>query len=211
MKRFILIAFVAAVVLQACNEEEPLRYLPIYGPTDENNKSNHKVGDFSLTSQEGKVITQKDFDDKIYVADFFFTTCHNICPIMSGQMERVYDKYKDNSTVMFLSHSVNPEFDSVPVLAKYAAAHHAAASKWIFVTGDKKQIYDLARNSYLVTATEGDGGPDDFVHTQNFALVDKDKRIRGYYDGTDSTDVSKLMLDMDLLLQEYAYKEKHKE
>ena len=117
-------------------------------------------------------------------------------------MERVNEKFKDEPTVMFLSHSVNPEFDTPDILKEYAEHHHADANRWHFVTGDKKQIYDLARQSYLVIATAGDGGPDDFVHTQNFALVDKQKRIRGYYDGTDSTEVNKLIDDITILLKE---------
>lgn len=205
---WVIILFVAVLsfLWMSCNEERPLRVLPVYGPVDENTKPNHHISDFSLTNQEGKIVTQKDFDGKIYVADFFFTTCRSICPIMSTQLERVYDKYKTNPDVMFISHSVNPVYDTPQILQEYANKHHADVNKWMFVTGDKKQIYELARDSYLVSATEGDGGDEDFVHTQNFALVDKEKRIRGYYDGTDSTDVNKLMTEMDMLLKEYKYK-----
>lgn len=191
------------ISFSSCTEEKALRVLPVYGPVDENEKVNHRVSNFSLISQDGKTITQKDFDDKIFVADFFFTTCPSICPRMTGQMQRVYEKFNDNADVMFLSHTVNPEKDTPAVLAEYAKKHNASSSKWIFATGDKKQIYDLARNSYLVDASQGDGGDDDFVHTQNFALVDKDKRIRGYYDGTDEKEVDKLIAEINVLLKEY--------
>lgn len=180
-----------------------MRVLPVYGPADENEKVNHRVSNFSLTDQDGKVVSQKNFEGKIYVADFFFTTCPSICPRMTGQMQRVYEKYKDRADVMFLSHTVNPEKDTPEVLAEYARKHNADISKWIFATGDKKQIYELARNSYLVDASQGDGSENDFVHTQNFALVDKDKRIRGYYDGTDEKDVDKLIAEINVLIQEY--------
>lgn len=175
---------------------------PFMGPTNEETKASHHVQPFSLIDQDGDTITNHTFDGKIYVADFFFTTCRSICPVMSTQMERVAEKYANNPNVLIISHSVNPEYDTPAVLKEYADMHHAVSGKWFFVTGDKKQIYDLARTSYLSIASKGDGGPDDFIHTQNFALVDKDKRIRGYYDGTDSTDVNRLLTDIDLLLQE---------
>ncbi len=193
---------VTAVLISSCVEDKPLRTLPIYGPVDEQTKANHKVAGFSLINQDGKTVTQKDFENKIYVADFFFTTCPSICPKMSTQMERVCQKFADENTVAFLSHTVNPDADTPEVLKQYADKHHASSGKWNFVTGDKKQIYDLARYSYLVDASVGDGGENDFVHTQNFALVDKHKRIRGYYDGTDSTEVNKLMDDIAVLLYE---------
>jgi protein SCO1/2 len=203
---------------RAYTSKKPARVLPTYGQDERDSLAAdgkkipvpvvHTIQDFSFTDQTGKTITPKDFAGKIYVTDFFFTTCPGICPKMTKQMERVYAKYKDNGQVLFLSHTVNPKLDSVPVLAEYAELHQADARKWHFVTGDKKELYDMARYGYFVTATEGDGGESDFVHTEKFVLVDKDKRIRGYYNGTDSTDVDKLMIDMNLLLSEYAYQDK---
>jgi protein SCO1/2 len=128
---------------------------------------------------------------------------------MSSQMERIYDKFKGNPEVKFLSHTVDPEIDTVKQLKAYAIKHNADAKQWMFVTGDKKELYAIARTGYLLNAEQGDGGPDDFIHTQNFALIDKDKRIRGFYDGTDSLEMNQLMKDIDLLLKEYHYKEKH--
>ena len=161
----------------------------------------HLVNNFSFTDQNGKTITENDFKGKIYVADFFFTTCKTICPKMTTQMQRVVETYKKEPTVLFLSHTVYPENDSVSVLAEYAKTKNADASRWHFVTGSKKELYDMARNSYLLSSDKGDGGSDDFVHTQKFALVDADRHIRGIYDGLDSTDVNRLISDIDILLK----------
>jgi|SRR4051812_24329534 protein SCO1/2 len=194
------------------DKDKPTRMLPIYGQKEYESKNGktdttfHTIQSFSFTDQDGKTITQDSFKECVYVTDFFFTTCHSICPIMSNQMERVYTKYKGNKEVKFLSHTVDPEIDTVQQLKAYAIKHNADAAQWMFVTGEKKALYDIARKGYLLNAEEGDGGPDDFIHTQNFALVDKDKRIRGFYDGTDSTDMNHLMQDIDLLLAEYKYK-----
>jgi protein SCO1/2 len=193
---------------------KPARYLPIYGEKSyeaKNGKTDttyHTIQDFSFTNQDGQTVTQKNMDGSVYVTDFFFTTCHSICPIMSSQMERIYIKFKNNQEVKFLSHTVDPEIDTVAQLKAYAIKHNADAKQWMFVTGDKKELYAIARTGYLLNAEEGDGGPDDFIHTQNFALIDKDKRIRGFYDGTDSLEMNQLMKDIDLLLAEYHYKEK---
>lgn len=194
--------------------EKPLRYLPIYGEKSyelKNGKTDttfHTIQDFSFTDQEGRTITQKEFENAIYVTDFFFTTCHSICPKMSTQMQRIAEKFKGNIEVKFLSHTVDPETDTVEQLKRYAVQHKADSHQWMFVTGDKKALYDIARTGYLLDAGIGDGGPDDFIHTQNFALIDKDKRIRGYYDGTNTAEMDQLIKDIDLLLAEYRFKEK---
>jgi protein SCO1/2 len=161
----------------------------------------HKVQNFSFTDQTGKTITADDFKGKIYVADFFFTTCKNICPIMTNQMKRVVETYKNTPSVLFLSHTVFPEHDSVNVLAEYAKIHNADPNRWHFVTGKKKDLYDMARKSYLLSTDSGDGGKEDFVHTQMFALVDVNRHVRGFYNGTDSLDVNKLIVDIDRLLK----------
>jgi protein SCO1/2 len=197
------------------DRDKPIRYLPVFGAKSYESKNGktdtvfHTIQNFSFTNQDGQTVTQKTLDGSIYVADFFFTTCHSICPIMSGQMERVVEKFKGNNEVKFISHTVDPQIDTVEQLKRYAIQHNADSKQWMFVTGDKKALYDVARTSYLLDAEKGDGGPDDFIHTQNFALIDKDKRIRGYYDGTDTTDMNQLAKDINLLLAEYHYKEKH--
>ena len=187
--------------------------LPIYNPSDLNPKlvdesvqgvtQLHRVGSFNLIDQEGKIVTEENFKDKIYITDFFFVTCPTICPKMATQMNRVYDEFIDNSDVLFLSHTVMPEKDSVPVLNEYAKELHVNNVKWKFVTGDKKEIYNLARKTYFAAITEGDGGVDDFIHTENFILVDKEKRLRGFYDGTSEKDINRLITDIYTLLSEY--------
>ena len=163
----------------------------------------HRVGSFNLTNQDGYTITESNYEGKIYVTDFFFVTCPTICPKMTKQMNRVYDEFKDNPDISFLSHTVMPEADSVSVLNKYAKDLGVSSDRWNFVTGDKKQIYNLARKTYFAAITEGDGGINDFVHTENFVLVDKEKRLRGFYDGTSKEDVDRLIIEINALLEEY--------
>ncbi len=162
----------------------------------------HTVSGFSFTDQTGRTVTERDFKGKIYITDFFFTTCGSICPIMSRHMMGLAKKYKEDDRIRFLSHTVDPETDSVPVLAEYAKLHDADPRQWHLVTGPKKDLYDMARNQYYASVEPGNGGPDDFIHTQRFTLVDKNRQIRGFYDGTDSTAIVKLERDLKLLLEE---------
>lgn len=166
-------------------------------------RKDHKIADFKLVNQNGDTITQDDYKDKIYVADFFFTTCVSICPIMTDNMVLIQEEIKNNPQVKLLSHSVTPLIDTVPQLKKYAQEKGVIDSKWNMVTGDKKQIYELARKSYLAVKTDGDGGQYDMIHTENFILVDKDKQIRGFYDGTNSDDIDKLLHDIKVLEKQY--------
>ncbi|GGG31022.1 hypothetical protein GCM10011532_13130 [Christiangramia forsetii] len=159
----------------------------------------HKIADFKLVNQNGDTITEEFYKDKIYIADFFFTTCLTICPVMTDHMIKIQEKIKDDDEVLLLSHTVFPVTDSVPVLKKYAEEKGVIDEKWNLVTGDKKEIYDLARKSYLATKSTGDGGPYDMIHTENFVLVDKNKQIRGFYDGTDSEAIKTLMHDLKVL------------
>lgn len=173
---------------------KPQKTLPIFTPKDVNPQLvdttvqhvgyNHRIADFKFTNQNGKAITQDDYKDKIYVAEFFFTTCPTICPIMTENMVWLQDKIKDMPDVLLLSHTVTPDIDSVPVLKKYALEKGVLDNKWNLVTGNKKDIYYIARKSYLAVET---GKPEelyDMVHTENFVLIDKKGRIRGFYDGT---------------------------
>jgi protein SCO1/2 len=188
---------------------KPSKVLPYYGQkelaTNGKDSVEHYIKDFSFVNQEGKTITQKNLDGCIYVADYFFCTCQSICPIMSDEMELLAKHYKGDKEIKFISHTVNPENDSVPVLADYAKAHHADPSQWFLVTGDKKELYNLARTSYLIAATTGtgDGGVNDFIHSEYFVLVDKEKHIRAMYDGTNHKDMLKLMEDIEVLKKEY--------
>lgn len=138
-------------------------------------KKYHTIADFQLVNQNGKIITQKEYENKIYIADFFFTTCPTICPVMTKNMVAIQEVIKNDPDVMLLSHTVTPDIDSVAQLKKYAMEKGVIDSKWNLVTGDKKEIYQLARKSYLAVKEDGDGGPFDMIHTENFILVDKPK------------------------------------
>src|SRR5690606_18762235 len=163
----------------------------------------HKIADFELINQNGKTITQADYKDKIYVADFFFTTCQTICPIMTSNMADVQKAIMDDEDVLLLSHTVTPEIDNVEQLKRYATEKGVVDAKWNLVTGDKKQIYELARKSYLAVKDNGDGGAYDMIHTENFMLIDKKKQIRGFYDGTKNEEIKRLLSDIKVLKKEY--------
>lgn len=182
------------------------RYLPIFGVdsvTSSNDTIWHQVGSFSFINQNNEVINENNLKNKIYVADFFFTRCPGICKDMAKQMRRVYRAYENDSNIAIISHTVDPEYDSINILKAYAEMQGVKDDKkWIFVTGDKKQLYDVARSQYYATATQGDGGAEDFVHTERFILVDKQKRIRGFYDGTSEAEVNKLLFDIEQLKKE---------
>jgi protein SCO1/2 len=192
---------------------KPKKTLPIYQPaqvsielvdtTIQHQKRYHKIADFSLTNQNGKTITQEDYKNKIYVADFFFTTCQTICPIMTKNMHEVQKQFITDDEVMILSHTVTPDIDTVAQLKRYAKEKNVNASKWNLVTGDKKQIYELARKSYLAVKDNGDGGPFDMIHTENFMLIDKERQIRGFYDGTDMEEIERLIDDIKTLKASY--------
>ena len=207
----VLFSLCSVIIYLFYNALQPQKVLPIYQPSMVNPelvdstlqfvRKYHTVADFSLINQNGRNITEADYADKIYIADFFFTTCPSICPIMTKNMADIQRRIKNDNEVLLLSHSVTPEIDSVAQLKKYALEKGVDDTKWNLVTGDKKQIYDLARKSYLAVKEDGDGGPFDMIHTENFMLVDKKRRIRGFYDGTKQEDIEKLMEDLKILKQ----------
>lgn len=190
--------------------------LKIYNPADVNPRlvdvslkhitKNHTIANFELINQNGETITNANYKDKIYIADFFFTRCQTICIAMAYNMSQLQEYYKNDDEVMFLSHSVTPVIDSVAVLKQYAINKGVIDGKWNVTTGSKQQIYELARKSYFAVLDEGDGGENDFIHTEQFVLVDKNRQIRGYYDGTQKEDMETLKEDILLLKQEYASK-----
>ena len=217
---FLTIGVLSVIILSLFyNALKPEKQLPIYTPAmvnpelvdslvqHENNKMKHKIADFSFQNQNNKTITQKDYENTIYVADFFFTTCPTICPIMTDNMVWLQDKIKDMPNVKLLSFSVTPDIDTPEVLRKYANKKGVIDAKWNMVTGDKKDIYYLARQSFLAVKTETTGELYDMVHTENFILVDKNGRIRGFYDGTnldqnkgdDTKNVTQLLEDIKWL------------
>ncbi len=218
MKRYraliILMSIVSiATVSLFYNVLKPEKKLPIYQPnmvsfklvdsTVQHIKRFHKIKDFKLFNQNGQQITNENYRDKIYVADFFFTTCQAICPIMKENMIILQDQYKNDNQVYLLSHTVTPEIDTEEVLKEYAIEKGIIDSKWNLVTGDKEQIYDLARKSYLVAEDVEESRFFDMIHTENFVLVDPNRRIRGFYDGTDLESIDQLIGDIKILKKEF--------
>ncbi|HTO35858.1 MAG TPA: SCO family protein [Flavobacterium sp.] len=208
---FFIVVFVFSAVFLTISYGllKPKKRLPIYNPsmvnpelvdsTIQHVSKYHKIADFSFVNQNGKIVTQEDYKNKIYVADFFFTTCPTICPIMQDNMVILQEKFKENPEVMLLSHTVMPHIDSVPVLKQYALEKGVIDSKWNLVTGKKEDIFYIARKSYLAVKTETEGEWYDMVHTENFILVDEERRIRGFYDGTKTEDIERLIEDIEFL------------
>lgn len=205
----IFVLGILVILLSSCSQRIK-KELPVFNPSDFDPKlvdsdlrkvnQNHKVKDFNLINQNGVNISSKDYEDKVYVVDFFFTSCPSICPIMTDNMLLIQYEFIDNDQIMLLSLSVTPKIDSVPVLKKYATEKGVEDSKWNLSTGSKKHIYDLARKSYFAVVDQGDGDLQDFIHTPNFILVDKEKQIRGIYNGTDLSEVSRLIQDIHILV-----------
>ncbi len=207
----VLLVFSAVTIFLFYSALKPAKSLPIYNPSDVNPElvdttvqyisKYHTIANFSFTNQNGKTITQKDYEGKIYVADFFFTSCKSICPKMTTNLVEVQKAFLDNPKVKLLSFSVMPDVDSVSVLKEYAKINSVIDSKWNLVTGDKKAIYAIARKSYLAVKQ---GKPEelyDMVHTENFVLVDSKRRIRGFYDGTKKEEIQRLIEDINWLCE----------
>ena len=214
-KRFIIFFGVVSsiILLLFYNALLPQKKLPVFQPamvnyelvdsTIQHVKKFHRIAEFEFINQNGKTVTHENFNGKIYVADFFFTTCPTICISMTDNLLKVQKEIQNNPNILLISHSVTPKIDSVSQLKKYAVEKGVNDKKWHLVTGDKKEIYELARKSYLAVKDEGDGGPFDMIHTENFILVDPDKRIRGFYDGTDSQEIQRLLSEIKILNSEY--------
>ena len=210
-KSFAIVLLVLSIVIISIFYQilKPREVLPIFQPAQVNEelvdstiqhvRKYHTIADSSLINQNGKTVTKETYKNKIYIADFFFTTCQTICPIMTDHMVILQNQLKLDPEVMLLSHTVTPKIDSVAQLKKYAIEKGVLDAKWNLVTGDKKEIYQLARKSYLAVKSNGDGGEYDMIHTENFMLVDQKKRIRGYYDGTNIEDIELLLRDIELL------------
>lgn len=219
MKRIIaisIITLVSILIAYSIVKKDTKEELPIYNPIDVNSEMvdsalvrkgfGHTVGKFSFLNQNNKTITNKEVEGKVYVVEYFFTTCGTICPKMNAEMQRVHEKYKGIKDFNILSFTVNPEIDTVEQMKRYADSHGATDNQWHFLTGNKEDLYALARTSFFVLKPAeaqnlGDAGSD-FIHTNNFVLIDKKKRIRGYYDGTNPKEVNKLISHIQLLLEE---------
>ena len=208
----IMSVFSVIIVFLFYQALKPKKNLPIYNPADVNPElvdstvqyiqKYHTISNFSFTNQNGKTVTEKDYEGKIYVADFFFTTCGSICPIMTTNMVDVQKAFAKNPKVMLLSHTVFPETDSVPLLKAYALKKGVNDQKWNLVTGDKKAIYTMARKSYLAVKLGKPSELYDMVHTENFVLVDSKRRVRGFYDGTKKEEIQRLIADIEWLLSQ---------
>ncbi|MBT3588744.1 MAG: SCO family protein [Flavobacteriaceae bacterium] len=204
----LLLLSLLMIFIVSCNQIAK-KELPIYNPSDfnpelvdkglRNSTTLHTVADFELVNQNGRTITQDDYKDMIYVVDFFFTNCQGPCPIMTDNMVKIQRAYLKDDDIMFLSISVTPDIDSIPVLREYANKKGIIDSKWNVTSGEKKHIYELARKSYFAVVEQGDGGLQDFIHTPNFILVDRKKQIRGIYDGTDNDEILQLIKDIKTL------------
>ena len=205
----VLIVFSTIIISLFYSALKPKKTLPIFNPADVNpelvdstvqyKSKYHTIADFSFINQNGKTITQKDYEGKIYVADFFFTTCGTICPKMTINLSEIQKAFANNPKVKLLSHTVFPETDSVPVLKAYRKKHHVVNTKWNLITRDKKENYTIARKSYLAVKLGKPSELYDMVHTENFVLVDTKKRVRGFYDGTNKEDIKRLIEDITFL------------
>ena len=177
--------------------EKKSKPLPVMGKTKE-----HRISDFKLMNQDGQLKTIADWNNKIVIADFFFTHCPVVCPKLTKSLKRVQETYKGENEMVFNSFTVDPERDSAGQLKKYANQFNIDTYNWNLLTGNKREIYKLARNSFMIVATDGDGGTDDFIHSENLVLIDKQKRIRGYYAGTSDKEVNQLISDIKKLQHE---------
>jgi protein SCO1 len=203
---FILMVFVLPVSAYALINwyEKKFHQLPVYGPAKEVNgeKLEHTVGNFVFINQDNIVTSNKVWQNKIIVANFFFTHCPVVCPKMMKNIKMVQDAYRNDDEVNISSFTVDPERDSAAQLKNYAQRYHINSSKWQLLTGNKKELYRFARNEMLIVATDGDGGPTDFIHSDKLVLIDKQKRIRGYYDGTNEKEIQQLIPDIKKLKNE---------
>lgn len=202
--RYSIVAVLLSALLTSCIKEKE-KPLPIFGEREVINGDTvyHKIAPFALVNQDSMVVTNQTFSGKIYVADFFFTSCRTICPIMKTQMLRVYDSLENDPEVLILSHTIDPVHDTVTLLHDFADRLGVSSKRWHFVTGNKDSIYNIAQTSYFATAMEDKTEPDGFIHSGAFLLIDKDQRIRGKYDGTKDDDVNRLLADIRRLKREY--------
>jgi len=192
------VAFIGYYYATAFGQEKS--GLPVIG-----DNQNHHIRPFSFVNQDGKTVTENDMTGKICVVSYFFATCKGICPKMNENLSKVYEAYRGNKDVLILSHTVDPEKDTVVALKKYSLKYNADPGQWMFLTGSKRQLYDMARYSYLISAQDDTAGvsiDQDFIHDQHYVLIDRNRRIRGFYDGLKQQDVSKIITDIGSLLDE---------
>ena len=203
---FILAAIILPVAAYAVVTwyDQKFRKLPVLGVPENINGviTPHQVGDFMFTNQSGDLISPESWKNKFVVCNFFFTRCPSICPKMTNNIKKVAEVFKNDEGILFNSISVDPENDHPAQLNSFAQMYQIKAANWQLLTGDKKEIYKLARNSFLVVATDGDGGPNDFIHSEKVILIDKQRRLRGFYDGTSEKEMKNLISDIKKLENE---------
>ncbi len=202
---FIALIFIVPVIAYALMNwyENKYEKLPVYNSTSNNNGNLlTQLTSFNFVNQDSRKLNSNDWNNKILVVDFFFTHCPTICPKMTKSLKQVSDNFKNDTLIQLASFTVDPESDSSTQLKKYAARFDIDAKHWNFITGAKKDIYKLARNGFAMVATDGDGGPDDFIHSDKIVLTDTQKNIRGYYDGTNADEIKKLITDIKKLENE---------
>jgi len=206
-KAFTLIIAVCLLSVTSCKQPSETK-LPIFGErkVEGGDTLYHTIPVFRFVDQDSNVVSNETFRNKIYVADFFFTSCRTICPIMKTQMLRVYDSIQDDPDVLLLSHTIDPKYDTVALLRDFADRLGVKSDKWHFVTGNQDSIYRVAQTGYFATAMVDKSEPDGFIHSGAFLLIDKDRRIRGKYDGTKDDDVNRLLRDIRTLRKEYGEK-----
>lgn len=200
--KYLMSSIIIGLLLLSCSTKEDK--LPIFGQREVVGTDTvyHSIAPFSFVDQDSSIITNDTFHDKIYVADFFFTTCRTICPIMKTQMLRIYEATREMPDVLILSHTIDPDYDTVALLHDFADRLGVESRRWHFVTGVKDSIYKIAQTSYFATAIEDKTEPDGFIHSGAFLLIDKKQRIRGKYDGTKEEDVNRLIVDVKRLRRE---------
>jgi protein SCO1 len=203
---FLNLLFILTLIMVTSCVKDREKPLPIFGERELSGSDTvyHKIAAFRFIDQDSNIVTNETFLGKIYVADFFFTSCRTICPIMKTQMLRVYDSIQNDPDVLILSHTIDPEYDTVGLLHDFADRLGVTSDKWHFVTGEKDSIYNIAQTSYFATAMEDKAEPDGFIHSGAFLLIDKEQRIRGKYDGTKEQDVNRLLADIQRLQNEYS-------
>ncbi|MCF0071063.1 SCO family protein [Dyadobacter sp. CY261] len=198
-----IVAFPACQTRKLPYMGEPEKIVKTVGGKEVEELNYPAIPPFAFTNQDNRTVTELDFKDKIYVADFFFTTCPTICPIMKKNMLKVYEVFKDNAQLRILSHSIDPEHDTPEVLKRYSNDLGVSNATWQFVTGDREKIYEIGQKHYLITAAEDAKSPGGFLHSGHFVLMDKDRHIRGMYDGTTDAGTYDLIRDIRTLLKEY--------
>lgn len=201
----VVLVSIYGLLFTACSFTREEKPLPIFGERTVNGSDTvyHTIAPFQFVNQDSVLVTNETFRGKIYIADFFFTSCRTICPLMKTQMLRAYDSLKEDADVLILSHTIDPEYDTVALLRDFANRLGVESSKWNFVTGVKDSIYKIAQTSYFATAMEDSNEPDGFIHSGAFLLIDKQQRIRGKYDGTVAAEVDRMLLDIKKLRREH--------